>query len=106
MANTLIDCRFDALRGLGYTGTVNDMLYAYWLAQGGTGGTLNDRWFSALGVLGQTENTLSDRWFEYLGSLGYVGRVNDRELEYWCGILNATPWNDGEGWNDPDPWND
>ena len=87
MANTLIDCRFEALRALGYEGAVNDMLYVYWLDQGGTGGSLNDRWYSALAALGRTEGSLSDRWFEYLGSLGYEGRINDREFQYWCDLI-------------------
>lgn len=107
----LIDCRFDALRALGYTGSVNDMLYVYWLDQGGTGNQLNDRWFSALGALGQTEGSLNDRWYAYLGSLGYEGQINDRETQYWCDLINGPPvegseWNDGDGWMDGDGWND
>lgn len=108
MANTLIDCRYQALIVLGYTGAVNDMLYVYWLDQGGTGNTLNDRWFSALGALGRTEGTLTDRWFEYLGSLGYTGSINDREFRYWCDLIptESSAWNDGDPWIDGVDWVD
>ena len=91
MADTLIDCRFEALRALGLEGSVNDMLYIYWLNLGGTGNTLNDRWYSALEALGQTEGSLNDRWYAYLGSLGYEGQINDREKQYWCDGGNPNP---------------
>ena len=88
MAESLIDCRFEALRELGFQGSVNDMLFEYWEALGGIGNTLNDRWVSFLedrGFFGQ----LNDSWYSYLGSLGFEGHINDREFLYWCGIRDS-----------------
>ena len=89
MARTLVDCRFDALRAEGFTGSTSDMLMQYWTSLGGTGGTLVDLHFSALEALGRTEGTLMDRWFTYLGALGYEGSIRDKEYAYWCDILDG-----------------
>jgi hypothetical protein len=45
---TLVDCRFDALRALGYLGTTSDMLILWLQANGGVGNNVNDLWMSML----------------------------------------------------------
>lgn len=49
------------LRALGYSGTINSMLYQYFLADGGSGSTRPDREMSWLASKGFSVGTLNDR---------------------------------------------
>lgn len=83
---SLIDCRFEGLRGMGYVGSISDMLRTWLLASGAdpTYKHINDLWLSMLaskGFYGQ----INDAWYNYLGALGYTaGHINDREAAFWC----------------------
>lgn len=77
---TLNDTRFKVLRQT-LTGATNDMLLAYWVAQGGTGETMNDAKYSFLGTQGMV-GTITDRWFQFLRQT-YTGAISDMELQYW-----------------------
>lgn len=58
------DLAFTALRGLGFEGSLGDMLYAWKRAQGGWNG-----WDAFLTAQGFTEGALSDRKFAYWESV-------------------------------------
>lgn len=79
----------DALNGIiylkltlsGYSGKLNDMLYAFF---GGNRTSLNDREYDWLvtrtGLPGLSN---SDLWNVYLESLGYSGSLNNKLKEFW-----------------------
>lgn len=70
---------------MGYTGTINDMLFAFF---GGPMQTLPDRMFYWLGLQGATGTTLADRLNSYLAGKGYVGTLQDK-INQW--ELGPTP---------------
>ena len=87
---TLVDCRFNSLRNMGYNGQVNDMEMD-WLVDNGADpaiGSLNDRWQSMLifqGFSPEIDYQYNDAWYALLGSRGYTqGHIHDRELAFWC----------------------
>jgi len=82
---SLMDARFTALRNLGFTGSSNDMFFA-WLKTHSTvqTGTIQDQLREFLitrGITPPFQN--SDAWHLYLGFFNYSGLVNDRELAFW-----------------------
>lgn len=86
------DCRFEALRGFGYTGTTSDMLEQWMSANGGARGDEHGSLFrSFLMAQGVTPGHVKDMWYEFLGSLGYEGSLRDREELFWCSGGNIEP---------------
>lgn len=85
----LNDQRFIALRLLGFTGGVNEMLLA-WLQNGGaTSNSLSDAWIEWLDIvtIGGVGNR-SDDWHSYLIQSGYdvaanSSQTSDMELVFW-----------------------
>lgn len=78
------DARYTALVNQGYSGTVNDMLFA-WLGDNGGSGTLSDRWLGMVrSQLSASDGQFNDLWYELLGNLGYAGTLQDRELAFWA----------------------
>lgn len=71
------------LRALGFTGSLNDMLFEYFTGDG----ALNDRMSTWLATKGFVVGTLNDKWYAYLGSLGYTGALNDRFFKW---VLEPT----------------
>ena len=91
--DSLTDVRFQALRALGYTGTVSDMLLPWLQSEGATANNIPDAWREMLiGHLPSQAGAYqrSDWWYAYLGSLGFTGNMNDRELAYWVNV-DPTP---------------
>ena len=80
----LNDCRFEALRGLGYTGTTNDMLLQWAQAGGAISDQLNDALLEYYLLNGASTHSINDAESEWLESLGYSGQINDMRFEYWC----------------------
>lgn len=81
----LIDAKFNALRGKGYTGAMLDMTLQWLKANGATSNALADAWMEMLllkttAPIGRQHN---DLWFQLLGQLGYTGALPDRELAFW-----------------------
>lgn len=64
------------LKGYGYTGTLNEMLYAYY---GGTARTLPQRELDWLTAKGYTQGTLQDRWRAFLAPYGAIS-INDAQF--------------------------
>jgi len=96
---SLIDCRFEKLRSLGYTGTTSDMLVPWLIDEGANpldGNHISDLWRSMLSSKGFTGH-INDAWYDYLGSLGHVGSINDREYQFWCspGIVTSATLSGG-----------
>lgn len=82
---SLSDARFTALRNLGFTGSSNDMFFA-WLKSHSTvqTGTIQDQRREFLITRGITPPFhIADAWRMYLGLLNYTGSTNDRELAFW-----------------------
>lgn len=86
---TMIDARFDVLRTAGYTGAVDDMIFAWLLANGGTGSSTKDRWVSMLTAKG-FDPVRTDGWYDLLKSIApvTVGQTMS-DLEYWFWVDNA-----------------
>jgi hypothetical protein len=82
------DKMFAALRGLGFTGAVPDMLLEYYQANGATSPALPDaeREFLLAVYPAGTSKQVSDLWFGYLRSQGYTGSVSDMLLQYWTAL--------------------
>jgi len=79
---TLNDHMMSALSA--YTGTFNERLYQWGVANGGTSGnTLNEVVLEALQSQGGTGNNLNDLWMSALGNAGYIGTLNERLLQFW-----------------------
>lgn len=98
----LSDVRFEALRGLGLTGSTSDMLYAWLLIETGFADrnspgapqTIADAWqtFLLAKVPDAKERyQRNDFWYAYLGLEGYTGSLNDRELQHWEAVLAGIP---------------
>jgi len=81
----LNDCRFEALRGLGYTGATNDMLLQWAHAGGATSPVLNEALLEYLLLNGAVTPALNDAWMEFLEAQLLTGSRNDMETEFWCG---------------------
>lgn len=86
--DSLMDCRFRALRSLGYLGTTSDMLRP-WLQDNGGGAIrqINDMWRTMLIAQGFTpalDYQYNDAWYAFLGDRGFTGSINDREKDFWC----------------------
>lgn len=95
------DARFNALRALGYSGSISDMTLA-WLQDGGpaTGPVtgplkaLPDAWRSVLEQLAIEDPAFNpvgdfDRstwWYEYLQSQGYTGGRGQMDLQFWTSL--------------------
>jgi hypothetical protein len=75
---TLNDALVESLSNEGYTGTLNDQLFAKLSDLTGERSTLPDMWMSYLTGLGYTTGTYNDRLMQYLGDKGYTGALPDR----------------------------
>jgi hypothetical protein len=81
--SNLTDARFNALRGEGYTGSVNSMLLQWLHIGGATSPALPDAWAQWLDIKLVDSGAFNERWSAYLGSQGHTGALNDRELQFW-----------------------
>lgn len=75
--STLNESLVTSLFGEGYTGTLNDQLFAKLSDLTGVRTTLPDMWMLYLNDLGYTEGTYNDRMMKYLGDKGYTGSLTD-----------------------------
>ena len=81
--STLMDAKFVALRGQGFTGTMSDMTLQWLKANGALSNAIPDAWIEMLNAQGAGSLHISDGWFRLLGMLGYTGNANDRQLQFW-----------------------
>ena len=85
------DAKFAALRALGHTGAISDMVLQWLQSQGATSVCMSDAWKEYLIVVlptNEPENyQRNDWWYEYLGTQGHEGAMNDRELSFWLSFL-------------------
>jgi hypothetical protein len=103
--STLIDAKFTTLRNLGHTGSVSDMIFQFWGAEGGTGNTSIERFRSAMNAAGVAYASTEDMWNTFLGNLTLTGALVDREYRFWSGLVAnyfdvLSIWNDGAIWID------
>ena len=76
------DCVVAALGG---SGQYNDLLLAYYQANGATSDNLVDAEYEFLIANGATsEFHRNDMWFEILRLWGYVGALSDMMYQFWC----------------------
>jgi hypothetical protein len=72
---------------------MNDMMYKWLAANGGTGSTIDDLWRTMLISKGATASKRNDMWFQALGNMGYSqGSLVDREFAFWNagGVLGSS----------------
>lgn len=96
--SALLDARFAALRGQGYTGSVNDMLLQWLQAAGATSSALADAWrellVDVLAVGPGSAYQRNDYWWQWLKANGYDtagDHLNDMERLFWIqgGVLSS-----------------
>jgi len=66
-------------------GQINDLLLAFYQANGATSNQMNDaevEFLSAQGVV--VTDHLNDMWFRFLRGSGYYGSMNDMMYQFWC----------------------
>jgi hypothetical protein len=83
---TTVDCKFNALRGLEYTGAMNDMTLQWLQDNGATSPSLTDAWREFLAVH-FAPGQRNDDWYAYLDSIAPpdIGRtLPDLESWFWC----------------------
>lgn len=80
----IVDAKFNALRGKGFTGSITGMTLE-WLQDNGAAGekTMPDAWRAMLASKGFNTGNRNDDWYALLGSLGYTGTITDREYAFW-----------------------
>ncbi len=109
----LNDCKFVALRTLGHTGAIGDMMRQWAQANGGTSNGVGLATLQALQTNGASSNNLDVAWREALVLLGIaIGNRNGMEKKFWCSyggvfgeiILNELGWDatDAVGWTATD----
>ena len=76
--SNVADLKNATLRGLGFSGALNDMELAFFKSKGATSFDYNEAKIQWLVVKGQTTGTLNERLNAYLASLGYTGQQDDR----------------------------
>jgi len=81
----LADVKFEALRSLGHTGSINDMMLQWLVAKEPTAKTINDgrQLFMATSLGIAATGQWNTDWFAYLRGQLYTGSLNDMELEFW-----------------------
>ena len=83
----LNDCKYNALRALGFTGHINDMELAWLKSVGATANQINDAWLEVAGA-GQ----YNDQVMAYMIAQGAVGeQFNDVQLSFWCDVIMPAP---------------
>ena len=92
---------YSSLGTQGYTGSLNDRLYQWAVANGATSNNLNDATLQALLSNGATSTNINDAWIEALASVGIeTTNINDSMLSFWVagGVFAATPveWSTGD----------
>jgi hypothetical protein len=87
------DIRLEALRGWGYTGSLQDMLIKWYLTNGATSKQINDAEYQFLLARGITPPfTIKDGWYRYFSLQGLSGAFADKQLSYWrAGPVTETP---------------
>jgi hypothetical protein len=81
------DCKFNALRGLGYTGAMPEMTLEWLQDVGATSPALPDAWREFLDLEGFTSGNRNDDWWGFLDKDAPVeiGRtLPDLEHWFWC----------------------
>jgi hypothetical protein len=97
---SLIDAKWNALVGKGYTGSMSDMTLAWLQANGATSGHISDAWLEMLEAKGGSGQR-NDMWYDLLGTMGYTGALPDRELQFWLDGGDPPPPT-GAGEHTPD----
>jgi hypothetical protein len=85
--------KWNALRGLSYTGTQEDMELSFYLANGATSYSLRDAENQFLVAKGHTVGTVTDKWKSYLLTFGYTGAVDDMLVQFWNDVGAAIASN-------------
>ena len=74
----------DKLKALGYTGTLDDKLKAYYAASGGSGAnSVADAKRKSLGSLGYSAGTIVDAENNKLNAAGRSGTISDKRKKDW-----------------------
>lgn len=76
--SNVADLKHATLRGLGFSGMLNEMEIAFFKSKGATSGQYNEAKMQWLVVKGQTSGAIDDRENKYLASLGYSGSRDDK----------------------------
>ena len=92
--------KWNALRGLSYTGTQEDMELSFYRANGATSYSLRDAENQFLVGKGYTTGAIEDKWKAYLVTFGYTGAVDDMIVQFWndvgAAIANNLLLEDGD----------
>lgn len=75
--------KYNALRGLAYSGTQEDMELSFYRANGATSYSLRDAENQFLTGKGYTTGAIEDKWKAYLLAFGYTGAVDDMIVKFW-----------------------
>jgi hypothetical protein len=91
-------------------GQLNDLLLAYYKANGATSSNITDAEYEFLIAQGASPRNVQDMWEEYLESEGWSGSVDDMKNSYWVKlgggtVLGPNLWADdaataSAGWTD------
>lgn len=76
--SNVADLKHATLRGLGFSGALDDMELAFYKSKGATSFQHNEAKQQWLVVKGQTSGTLDERENKYLTSLGFTGQRDDK----------------------------
>jgi len=91
--SSLVDARYAALSGLGLTGSINEMLLAWYQALGATSNNINTARRELLDGLGYAaEKDMRQAWLLFLRDVGYTP-INNGEMQFWIDYLPPTAVN-------------
>jgi len=92
---TLVDCRFDALRTQGFSGSISDMMHSWLQANGATAATIPDSWKEMLDIIQPPDpDSKVDQWYIWLRANGYGApnhHINDMLMDFWCSGGTLVP---------------
>lgn len=74
----------DCIKATLGAGHINELLLAYYKANGATSNDYGDAEREFLAARGATTGTHEDRWYTFLRAQGYTGSVHDMKKDFWC----------------------
>jgi len=79
--------KYNKLRSLGYTGTLQEMFLDFLLARGAVSRNLNQAQKEFLVSQGVAVSQIDVMWYKYFTSLGYPGARPNKEALYWVNVV-------------------
>ncbi|NQX88542.1 MAG: hypothetical protein HRT77_07745 [Halioglobus sp.] len=86
-----IDIKVQALRALGYEGSLSTMTLAWLQSDPAVSAvTLRSAWSQWLSARGHSEGVFDERWYFFLGGAGYAGTLKERERQFWAALVKQV----------------